>query len=543
MTPGPEEPAASGVTGGVTRSGRWPRADDFRRLGLSAVTGQFLDDELERAYAASVSDDRVERLRMIAVVGVVFFLGGVIADPMLATSASAQAGMFMLRVVAAATLVGVAVAVPRLRDRPSALEWVVVGAMLLTAIVTCLIIALSPGELLLHAVTVITVLMVFYLYVPVPTLIALLVGLVLSGAFFVVAVQAHAPSPALTLVVLYLTLVNVIGAFVVRQTQMARRREFLVLQAERSIADAMRTEVEARAAAEQALATSEARHRTLVEMSPDAILVQRDGMLLYVNPAGVRLMGADTVDDLVGRSIFDFVLEDHHDLLAERMRRMQADGMAMPSIEVQVRTADGRTIICEVVSATTAYEDEPAIQSVIRDISERKGLEEELTRLATTDPLTGIANRRSFFDRLETEWARARRHTRRLSLLTFDIDHFKRVNDAHGHAIGDAVLKSLVQAAQSLLRVEDTLARLGGEEFAVILPEVDREGARVVGERLRERLAEVEVAVPDGVVSCTVSVGVAQARPAHESPDRALQRADDALYAAKEAGRNTVIVA
>jgi len=543
VTPQSEEPAARGFAGGVSRSGRWPRADDFRRLGLSAVTGQFVDDGLERAYAASVSDDRVERLRMIAVVGVVFFLGGVIADPMLATSPSAQAGMFMLRVVAAAVLVGVAVVVPRLRDRPVTLEWVVVGAMLLTAVATCLIIALSPGELLLHAVTVITVLMVFYLYVPVPTLVALLVGLVLSGAFFVVAVQAHAPSPALTLVVLYLTLVNVIGAFVVRQTQMTRRREYLVLQAERSIADAMRTEVEARAAAERALATSEARHRTLVEMSPDAILVQRDGGLLYVNPAGVRLMGAETADDLVGRSIFEFVLEDHHDLLAERMRRMEVVGAPMPSIEVRVRTADGRTIICEVVSAETVFEDRPAVQSVVRDISERKGLEEELTRLATTDPLTGIANRRSFFDRLETEWARARRHTRRLSLLTFDIDHFKRVNDAHGHAIGDAVLKALVQAAQSLLRAEDTLARLGGEEFAVILPEVDREGARIVGERLRERLAEVEVAVPDGVVSCTVSVGVAQAKPAHESPDRALQRADDALYAAKEAGRNTVIVA
>jgi diguanylate cyclase (GGDEF)-like protein len=225
------------------------------------------------------------------------------------------------------------------------------------------------------------------------------------------------------------------------------------------------------------------------------------------------------------------------------MRRMEADGGPMPSIEVKVRTADGRTIICEVVSATTVFEDRAAVQSVIRDISARKSLEEELTRLATTDPLTGIANRRSFFDRLETEWARARRHTRRLSLLTFDIDHFKRVNDAHGHAIGDAVLKALVGAAQSLLRAEDTLARLGGEEFAVILPEVDREGARVVGERLRERLAEVEVAVPDGVVSCTVSVGVVQGKPAHESPDRALQRADDALYAAKEAGRDTVIMA
>jgi diguanylate cyclase (GGDEF)-like protein/PAS domain S-box-containing protein len=527
----------------VTRSGRWPRTDDFRRLGLSVVTGQFLDEDLERAYVASVSSDRVERFRLIAVVGVVFFLGGVVVDPMLASSPVAQAWMFGLRVAVAAILVGVAVAVPRLRERPKVLEATVAGAMLLAALATCMIIALSPGELLLHAVTVITVLMVFYLYVPVSMLTALLVGLVLSGAFFVVAVSFHASSPVLSLVVLYLTLVNVIGAFVVRQTHMSRRREYLVLQAERSLGDAMRSEVEARAAAEQALAASEARHRTLVEMSPDAILVQRDGIILYVNPAGIRLMGAEAADELVGHSIFEYVMPDHHDLLAQRMLRMEANRTAMPSIELQVQTADDRTIICEVVSAATLFEEAPAIQSVIRDISVRKGLEEELTRLATTDPLTGIANRRSFFDRLETEWARARRHTRRLSLLTFDIDHFKRVNDAHGHASGDAVLMALVAAAQSLLRVEDTLARLGGEEFAVILPEVDREGARVVGERLRERLAEVRVPVPEGIVTCTVSVGVAQARPAHESPDRALQRADDALYAAKEAGRNTVIVA
>ena len=514
----------------------------MRHLNVSSVTGQFLDPELERAYAESVWSDRVERLRLVAVVGAVLFLGGVVVDPMLAVSRSAQAWMFVLRVGAAAILCGVAVAVSRMQGRPKALEATVLGAMLLTALATCVIIALSPGELLLHALTVISLLMGFYVFVPVPTLTALFVGLVFSGSFFVVAVQFHVPSPVLSLVVLYLTLVNVIGALVVRQTHSARRREYLVLQAERSMSETMRSEVEARTTAERALAASEARHRTLVEMSPDAILVQREGVVLYVNPAGVRLMGADTRHEIVGHSIFEFVLPEHHDLLAERMRRMESDGTPMPSMEFQAMRADGSTLICEVVSAATVFEGRPAVQSVIRDISARKGLEEELTRLATTDPLTGIANRRSFFDRLETEWARARRHNRRLSLLTFDIDHFKRVNDAHGHASGDAVLNALVEAAKSVLRAEDTLARLGGEEFAVILPEVDGDGARVVGERLRQRLAEVEVTVPDGVVRCTVSVGVAQARPVHESPDRALRRADDALYAAKDAGRNAVIV-
>ncbi len=169
-------------------------------------------------------------------------------------------------------------------------------------------------------------------------------------------------------------------------------------------------------------------------------------------------------------------------------------------------------------------------------------MRDELTRLATTDPLTGIYNRRRFFEKLEKEWSRARRHSRSLTIIMFDLDLFKQVNDTHGHAVGDSVLCALVKAAEQLLRGEDVFARIGGEEFAILLPEINLEGATAVAERLREHLAEVEVMAPDGPVRCTVSIGVAQGRLAKESPDATLKRADDALYRAKDAGRNRVCV-
>jgi diguanylate cyclase (GGDEF)-like protein len=162
--------------------------------------------------------------------------------------------------------------------------------------------------------------------------------------------------------------------------------------------------------------------------------------------------------------------------------------------------------------------------------------------MATTDPLTGIFNRRRFFERLDSEWSRCRRRACAMSILMLDIDEFKQVNDAHGHAVGDSVLRSLVGAAADLLRSEDVFARLGGEEFAVLLPEIAEDGATTVAERLRSHLSQVRVDSPSGTVRCTVSIGVAEARLAKESPDATLKRADDALYQAKAAGRDQVCV-
>jgi diguanylate cyclase (GGDEF)-like protein len=163
-----------------------------------------------------------------------------------------------------------------------------------------------------------------------------------------------------------------------------------------------------------------------------------------------------------------------------------------------------------------------------------------LHELATTDSLTGAANRRHFIERLEGECARARRYHGGLTLAVIDADNFKRINDEHGHAAGDEVLKALSRACQGVLRAADFMGRLGGEEFALCLPETDLAGGYTVCERLRREIAALEVPFHGGQVSITVSIGVAQYQGDPEDSGSLFERADAAMYRAKESGRNRV---
>lgn len=170
-------------------------------------------------------------------------------------------------------------------------------------------------------------------------------------------------------------------------------------------------------------------------------------------------------------------------------------------------------------------------------ISERTA---ELERMATTDPLTGLSNRRDLQRLAEVERARAMRHRHDLAVLVVDADHFKRINDTHGHAGGDAALQAVAAELQALVRGHDLVGRWGGEEFVLVLPHLDAIGARTAAERVRQRIGELAIRLPDGdTARLTVSVGAAVAR-GDESFERVLRRADRALYAAKATGRNRV---
>ncbi|MGE4299894.1 MAG: diguanylate cyclase [Desulfovibrionaceae bacterium] len=166
-----------------------------------------------------------------------------------------------------------------------------------------------------------------------------------------------------------------------------------------------------------------------------------------------------------------------------------------------------------------------------------------LVQLATTDSLTGIANRRHFMQQAELELGRAKRYGKHLSLIMFDIDHFKAVNDTHGHQVGDSVLKNLARWVAEALRPSDILGRLGGEEFAVVLAETDLAGAAALAERIRVKVASMRTPAETEPVSVTVSLGVHQFDIAGESVDDALNKADINLYKAKQSGRNRVVAA
>lgn len=185
-------------------------------------------------------------------------------------------------------------------------------------------------------------------------------------------------------------------------------------------------------------------------------------------------------------------------------------------------------------------EDELAasLAEVKDEVRARRATERKLVHQATHDYLTGLANRRSFFQMAAKEVARARRQGQPLSLIMLDLDHFKDVNDTHGHRAGDLVLKKLAQVCLSQLRAEDTLARFGGEEFVILLPQVDLSDAAQAAQRLR-RLVESMVVEDNGQhVRVTASFGVAELEPGENYLEEALRRADQALYWAKRSGRN-----
>ena len=163
-----------------------------------------------------------------------------------------------------------------------------------------------------------------------------------------------------------------------------------------------------------------------------------------------------------------------------------------------------------------------------------------LYELANTDPLTGCNNRRNFMQAGDREFTKAQRYARSMSVLMLDIDHFKKINDTYGHAVGDEVLKTLAATCLATIRKADCLGRLGGEEFAVIMPETDLEGARAGAEKLREAVADVEMSANGGIIRFTTSVGVAMLDADDKSIHDILNRADSGLYKAKEGGRNRV---
>ncbi|MCV6610444.1 MAG: GGDEF domain-containing protein [Amphritea sp.] len=175
-------------------------------------------------------------------------------------------------------------------------------------------------------------------------------------------------------------------------------------------------------------------------------------------------------------------------------------------------------------------------------------LEAEMRRLALTDPLTSLANRRYFLEQAENYLALARRSQHPVSVIMLDIDHFKRINDSYGHATGDKVLQLFSESLRQLCRESDAVGRLGGEEFAILLPDSDAQAAAQFCQRLHQQTSELEHQQDNQVIHFTVSAGIKAIDPADIttdtiSLDRLLNEADKALYRAKEAGRNQTRIA
>ena len=207
--------------------------------------------------------------------------------------------------------------------------------------------------------------------------------------------------------------------------------------------------------------------------------------------------------------------------------------------EVTARKKDGSLFPAELSVASFPVKEKWYAVGSIRDVTERKAYENQLTRLATTDSLTNLYNRRHFLAVSEMELSRTKRYKKDLTALMLDIDHFKSVNDTYGHYIGDVVLKSVADSLKNTVRTSDITGRLGGEEFAILLPETDMESAKVIAERIRMEISRKRFPENEAL-AVTISIGLTEFKPGRSVSDM-LKMADQALYQAKQEGRNRVV--
>lgn len=282
-------------------------------------------------------------------------------------------------------------------------------------------------------------------------------------------------------------------------------------------------------------------YRLLLDESSDPIFAfYRDGRYRYVNKAFADGVGHDRIY-IIGRTIWDIFSRDEADRRFAVVKWVFENGQTR-IIEVRVPRSDGDRYY--VTTVKPIFDIDGAVDSVIcisKDITDRKLIEEKLAHMAQYDSLTNLPNRALFSDRLQHAISEAVRNRTRLALLFIDLDNFKTVNDTCGHSVGDILLQEAAQRLQACVRKSDTVGRIGGDEFVILLPGIEDDAyALAVAEKIRQSLSQ-----PFDPQECqyrmiSASIGVA-VYPDHGSCEIELIRnADDALYRAKESGRNGV---
>lgn len=288
--------------------------------------------------------------------------------------------------------------------------------------------------------------------------------------------------------------------------------------------------------AQEAMRRSEADYRGLFESAHDAIIIfdAADQTILSANQRACDMYGYSRTE-FIGLTL-DRISRDSS-RGREKIREM-LDGAMVEGFEAESVRKDGSAMTVEVRAARVEHQGRAAILSINRDVTERKRMEDTIRDMAMRDPLTGLPNRKLLFDRLGMAIAAARRNRRILALMFLDLDGFKGVNDRLGHAAGDELLVALSRRIVSALRDSDTVGRIGGDEFTILIPEVP--SAKAAGEIAKKLLSSLrEPLVIDGErLTVTASLGVSLF-PAHgDTAEALLKNADAAMYRAKAAGKD-----
>ncbi|MDQ5910327.1 MAG: hypothetical protein QG599_2423 [Pseudomonadota bacterium] len=305
-------------------------------------------------------------------------------------------------------------------------------------------------------------------------------------------------------------------------------------------------DITARKAAEDALRASESRFHSLVDLIPYGVQ-ESDlaGCITFANPALERLCGRQE-SSLVGQFIWDFLADQaERKILRDYLQLLIREQLPPTPYFTKSSRPDGSVIDVE-VNWTYRYDERHQLQgfiAVVTDITERKRMQAVLQEQAIRDPLTGLFNRRYLDETLPRELSRCRRSGELLAVAMLDLDHFKRFNDAYGHAAGDTVLQAVGDLLQRSLRTSDIACRYGGEEMAIVMPGSSLNNARIRLEDLRRTLVNLRLCYPQGELpTITMSIGIAEATLVEFDAAELLARADAALYQAKRQGRNQTAV-
>jgi diguanylate cyclase (GGDEF)-like protein/PAS domain S-box-containing protein len=280
---------------------------------------------------------------------------------------------------------------------------------------------------------------------------------------------------------------------------------------------------------------SEGLYQSLVEMSPDIIAVVHDGRIEYINEAGCKLIGAQSQEQVIGQSAKNFVPSQIADLIKSRVFSTDKLENERHTFEFQVRRTDGESIDVELAARAILYEGRFAVQVVGRDITERKKSEQTIKFMAFYDTLTRLPNRNQFRKHLNE--ILHQQEYKKHAVLFLDLDRFKIINDTKGHSVGDIILQKVAGRLEKAVHNEGLVSRQGGDEFIIVLEDVDKENASQVAERILN-----EFSYPFDVNSeefyVTPSIGISIYPMDGSDEETLIKNADTAMYQAKENGKN-----
>lgn len=284
------------------------------------------------------------------------------------------------------------------------------------------------------------------------------------------------------------------------------------------------------------LSVSEKRYRQLVELAPIGIVIHKFGVINYVNPAGIRELGGSQANEIIGKNILDFIHPDYHEIVQSRWAGIKQNKTA-EFIEEKIIRLDHQVIDVEMMGIPIMSEGERQVQIFFQNISDRKKAEKLMYQMAYHDPLTGLPNRRMFFNRLNKTILETKPKHMGLAVMFIDLDGFKQVNDFYGHETGDMILIEVGKRLTDCVHGEDTVSRLAGDEYSILLQNIDQKDAVQIAQRIIDSL-NTSIKVNDKEVLVTPSIGISFYLHDGIHPETLLKQADMAMYEAKKHGKN-----